>query len=278
MSFKTIVVHCDGGTTSSGRLEIASDLAVRFDACLVGVHAKPPYEPPLFENSVFALAPLLKAYEEGAEAEKAAARATYDKVVRRKSLTTEWHSLDGQVEDVMMVAARYADLVVVGQAEPDSISILPARSPEAVALSGGRPVLVVPQKDVEKAPGGTVLLCWNASRESARAASDALPFLKSAQKVIVLVVEPKVTPEGHGEEPGADVAAWLTRHGVKVTVQRDVAADADVGDVILSRAVDHDVDLIVMGLYGHSRLREMMLGGVSRTMLSTMTVPVLMTH
>ena len=274
MSFKTIAVHCDGGTTMSGRLEIASDLAARFDACLVGVHAKPPYEPPLFESSVFALAPLLKAYEEGAEAEKAAARATYDKVVRGKSLTTEWYSLDGQVEDVMMVAARYADLVVVGQAEPDSISILPARSPEAVALSSGRPVLVVPQKDVEKVPGGTVLLCWNASRESARAASDALPFLKSAQKVIVLVVEPKVTRG----KPGADVATWLDRHGIKVTVQRDVAPDAYVGDIILSRAADHDVDLIVMGLYGHSRLREMVLGGVSRTMLSTMTVPLLMTH
>jgi nucleotide-binding universal stress UspA family protein len=278
MSFKTIVVHCDGGMTSSKRLEVATDLAVRFSACLVGVHAKPPYEPPLFEKSTLALTTLFEAYEKGAEAEKAAARAAYDKVLRGKSLKTEWHSLDGQVEDVMMVAARYADLVVVGQAEPDSIPILPARSPEAVALSGGRPVLAVPHKGIEKAPGETVLLCWNASRESARAATDALPFLKAAQKVIVLVVEPKVTPEGHGEEPGADVATWLARHGVKVTVQRDVAADADVGDVILSRAADHDVDLIVMGLYGHSRLREMVLGGVSRTMLSTMTVPVLMTH
>lgn len=274
MSFKTIAVHCDGGTTSSGRLEIASDLAARFDACLVGVHARPPYEPPLFENNVLALAPLLKAYEEGVEAEEAAARATYDKVVKGKALKTEWHSLDGHVEDVMMVAARYADLVVVGQAEPHSISILPARSPESVALSGGRPVLAVPHKGVEKAPGGTVLLCWNASRESARAATDALPFLKSAQKVIVLVVEPKLTRG----EPGADVATWLERHGIEVTMQRDVAPNADVGDVILSRAAYHDVDLVVMGLYGHSRLREMVLGGVSRTILSAMTVPVLMTH
>jgi len=119
-----------------------------------------------------------------------------------------------------------------------------------------------------------VLLCWNGSRESARAASDALPFLKAAQEVLVLMVEPKVTPK----DSDADVATWLARHGIKVTVQRDVAPDADVGDIISSRAAYYDVDLIVMGLYGHSRLREMVLGGVSRTMLSTMTVPVLMTH
>jgi nucleotide-binding universal stress UspA family protein len=137
---------------------------------------------------------------------------------------------------------------------------------------------VVPHVGTNKPPGKVVMLCWNASRESARAASDALPFLKTASEVIVLVVDPQVSPEGHGAEPGADVATWLARHGIKVTVQRDVAADADVGNVILSRAADHGVDLIVMGVYGHSRLREMVLGGVSRTLLSSMTVPVLMSH
>ena len=94
----------------------------------------------------------------------------------------------------------------------------------------------------------------------------------------VLLVDAKSTETGHGDEPGADVATWLTRHGVKVSVQRDVAADSDVGGVILSRAADHGVDLIVMGLYGHSRLREMVLGGASRTLLASMTVPVLMAH
>jgi nucleotide-binding universal stress UspA family protein len=122
------------------------------------------------------------------------------------------------------------------------------------------------------------MLCWNASRESARAASDALPFLAAAEKVVVLVVDPRSSAGGHGAEPGADVAKWLTRHGVKVTVQRDVAADADIGGVILSRAADHDVDLIVMGMYGHSRMREMVLGGASRSLLASMTVPVFIAH
>lgn len=138
--------------------------------------------------------------------------------------------------------------------------------------------LVVPHIGARAPLGKTVMLCWNASRESARAASDALPLLRGADKVIVLSIDPKSSADGHGAEPGADVATWLARHGVKVTVQRDVAADSDVGDVILSRAADHDVDLIVMGLYGHSRLREMMLGGASRTLLASMTVPVFMAH
>jgi len=96
--------------------------------------------------------------------------------------------------------------------------------------------------------------------------------------VIVLVVDPEVSADGHGQEPGADVALWLARHGVNVTVQRDVAADAKVGETILSRAADCDADLIVMGIYGHSRLREFILGGASRTLLESMTVPILMSH
>jgi nucleotide-binding universal stress UspA family protein len=164
----------------------------------------------------------------------------------------------------------------LGQAEPEPTAT-PSDLPETVALAIGRPVLVVPHIGA-KPPGKVVLLCWNASREAARAAADSLPFLKAAEKVIILAVDPATSSAGHGAEPGADVAAWLSRHGVKVTVQRDVAADSDVGGVILSRAADHDADLIVMGIYGHSRMREMVLGGVSRTLLRSMTVPVVMAH
>ena len=100
--------------------------------------------------------------------------------------------------------------------------------------------------------------------------------MKAAGAVTVLIVEPGTSPAGHGAMPGADVATWLSRHEVKVTVQREAAADGDVGAVILSRAMDLGTDLIVMGIYGHSRLRELVLGGASRTLLASMTVPVLM--
>jgi nucleotide-binding universal stress UspA family protein len=224
------------------------------------------------------MGPLVDAYEQGINAEQATAEATFGKSIKGKHLATEWRVVDGYPEDELVVNARYADLLVVGQADRKNVSPVPGDLPEAVALATGRPVLVVPEIGAARPPGDVVMLCWNASRESARAAVDALPFLKAAKEVVVLIVDPHTSANGHGAEPGADVATWLSRHGVKVTVQRDVAADADIGNVILSRAADHGIDLIVMGVYGHSRLREMVLGGVSRTLMSSMTVPVLMSH
>ncbi|MBS0524087.1 MAG: universal stress protein [Proteobacteria bacterium] len=280
MSFKTIVAHCDGRASAAPRLEVAATLAERFGAYLVGVHVRPPFETPFFMENGFNMAPLLELYDERVATETAAARAAWDRALKGRHLRNEWRSLDGPAADVLSLSARYADLVLLGQTEPPAGdgSQTPASVPETVALASGRPVLAVPHIGLEKPIGGTVMLCWNASRESARAASDALPFLRMAHKVIVLLVEPRPSDKGHGQEPGADVATWLARHGVNVVVQHELAADTDVGDVILSRAADHDVDLIVMGIYGHSRVREMVLGGVSRTLLATMTVPVLMAH
>jgi nucleotide-binding universal stress UspA family protein len=276
MSYKTILVHCDAIKSVSHRLGVAVDLAQRFGARLVGLHVRRPFETPVFADASFPIDGFFKAHEEGVKADEAEASAAFAKIIKGKELATEWRLADGYVDGELPVQVRYADLVVLGQAEPEPTAT-PADLPEIVALATGRPVLVVPHIGA-KPPGKVVLLCWNASREAARAAADALPLLKAAQKVIVLAVNPKASAEGHGAEPGADAAAWLARHGVKVTVQRDVAPDADVGGVILSRAADHGADLIVMGIYGHSRLREMVLGGASRTLLDSMTLPVFMSH
>jgi nucleotide-binding universal stress UspA family protein len=278
MSYKTILVHCDASPRLSQRLDVAVDLAQRHGAHLVGVHVQAPFDVPAFADGMMPMDDLFASYETAAKAEQDGAKVSFEKAIKGTHLPTEWRLVNGYVDDELAVHARYADLLVVGQTDPDAVSMTPTDLPETVALSAGRPTLVIPHIGVRSKPGGTVMLCWNASRESARAATDALPFLTAAEKVIVLVVDPRSSKNGHGPEPGADVATWLTRHGVKVTVQRDVAADADIGGVILSRAADHGVDLIVMGLYGHSRMRELVLGGASRTLLSSMTVPVLMAH
>lgn len=278
MSYKTILVHCDASPKVSQRLAVAAELAQRHNAHLVGVHMRPPFEAPTFFDGTMAMGNLFDAYETAAKADQDAAAAAFAKAIKGTHLAHEWRVVDGYVDEQLAIQARYADLLVLGQTDPQSESPTPPASPESVVLATGRPALVVPHIGAPAKPAKTAMLCWNASRESARAASDALPFLKEAKKVMVLVVDAKTTASGHGAEPGADVATWLARHGVEVTVQRDVAADADVGGVILSRAADHDVDLIVMGLYGHSRLREMVLGGASRTLLASMTVPVLMAH
>lgn len=278
MTYKTILVHCDARPKVTQRLAVAADLAQRYGAHLVGVHVQEPFTAPAMFDSTAALDDLFAAHEQMAQADLTAAKTAFTKAVKGVQLSTEWRSETGYVDAQLGIHARYADLVVVGQSDPEAGSDAPANLPEALALSTGRPALVVPHIGASATPGKTVMLCWNASRESARAASDALPLLRGADKVIVLSVDPRPSADGHGAEPGADVATWLTRHGVKVTVQRDVAADSDVGGVILSRAADHDVDLIVMGLYGHSRLREMVLGGASRTLLASMTVPVFIAH
>lgn len=279
MTYKTILVHCDDSRSVANRLATAVALAERHQAHLVGLHARPPFQPPAFTEGAYPMDLFFRDYETSLARSETAASAAFAKATKGREITSEWRSVDGHPDDLLILHTRYADLAVLGQSDPESGGLeMPADLPESVALATGRGTLVVPYIGTTKPPGANVMLCWNASRESARAATEALPLLKAAGNVMVLIIDPKPSDAGHGPEPGADVAAWLSRHGVKVSVQRDVAADADVGSVILSRAMDHGSDLIVMGIYGHSRLREMVLGGASRTLLASMTVPIFMAH
>ena len=275
MTYKTLLLQCDGDKTVGRRVEIAAELAKRFGSHLIGLHVRAPFEPPMIDETGFEMAPFFEAYEEAAQADRDAASAAFAGATNRKDISSEWRTVDGLVDEEIVAQARYADLTVVGQANPDASSSVspPPNLPEVVALSSGRPVLVIPYVGAPRQPGGNILLCWNASRESARAAAEALPFLKQAKDVVVLIIDGKTSRAGRGAEPGADIATWLGRHGVNVTVKRETAADVDVGDVILSRAADLDTDLIVIGLYGHSRAREFILGGASRTLLANMTAP-----
>ncbi|MBV8576692.1 MAG: universal stress protein, partial [Acetobacteraceae bacterium] len=175
--------------------------------------------------------------------------------------------------------ARYADLAILGQLDPDRVETELIRPrPEQVALASGCPVLIVPYAGHFDKLGRRVLIAWSATREAARAVKDAMPFLTSAELVTVLTIDPREGPHGHGELPGADIALHLARHGVKAQIERTVSAGVPVGEALLSRAADLGVDLIVMGAYGHSRAREVLLGGATRSVLRSMTVPVLMSH
>jgi nucleotide-binding universal stress UspA family protein len=170
--------------------------------------------------------------------------------------------------------ARRFDLSVVGQAVPGKITPRPILI-EAALFETGRPTLVVPyiQKDGVKLD--RVMVCWDGSRSAARAASDAMPFLERAGTVEVVIV----TEHGRSDEiAGADIAQHLARHGLAVEVKLIVAPDAKTADILLSHAADTSADLLVLGGYGHSRLREFVLGGVTRSILEAMTVPTLMSH
>ena len=161
------------------------------------------------------------------------------------------------------------------QAEPDQAA-LDGLIVEAALFDSGRPMLVVPYIQRNGLRLDRILLCWDGSRSSARAVADALPFLRRAKAVEVVTVASE--PAKSDEMRGADIAHHLARHGVKVELKRIVTAETDVASTILSHAADSSADFLVMGGYGHSRLREFILGGVTREILASMTVPVLMSH
>ena len=280
MVFKTILVDCDADEAVVHRLKLAVASTDRFGAHLIAQHARPPFVAPTITDSAFPMDDLYRAYESEITGQQSVAFAAFNKAIKGQAIAAEWRLADGYSDSALVIAARYADLVVVGQRPPAPAgpTSTPSDLAETTALASGRPVIVVPHGGVSTPPGKKIMLCWNASRESTRAATSALPFLKSAEEVIVLTVDATQSSSGHGSEPGADVALWLSRHGVKVKVQREMSPDDDVGNVMLSRATDYGVDLIVMGVYGHSRVREFILGGASRSMLAGMTVPVLMAH
>ena len=164
---------------------------------------------------------------------------------------------------------------VLAQSEPGK---LPARELiiEAALFESGRPVLVVPYIQSGGLKLDRVLVAWDGSRNAARAIADALPLLARAKAVEVVVVAGE--PGKSDELPGADIAHHLARHGLKVNLQKIVSPEVDVPNTLLSHAADAGTDFIVMGGYGHSRLREFVLGGATRGVLASMTVPVLMSH
>lgn len=273
--YKTLLVPVDGRPRSARSLEVAGPLAARFDAHVVGLYVKqPPYVPVWAEAGTRYLLEIQEKLS--AEAEQAA-KARFDEGVRAAGIARfEWRSVDGAIADAVALHARYADLVVVNQTDPEAGTRTDFA--DTVILEVERPLLVVPYAGEFKTLGDNVLVCWNASREAARAVTDALPLLQGARRVTVLSIADKAAPQAYGDVPGADIALYLARHGVKAEAARTVAAAVDVGNEILSRAFDYGVDLIVMGAYGHSRARQLVLGGATRSILRSMTVPVLMSH
>ena len=279
MAYKNLLVHVDDSKACAERVRAAIDLAIAHEAHLTGVYVIGDLPPETFESSY--LLPEMREMlqqEGGTRAEAALARFT--EAAKRNQISFEARTDRGlytAVAEALVVHARYADVVILGQADPDDGGG-PRDLPEAVTLASGRPSLVIPYIGPQATLGQRVTVAWDASREATRAVNDALPILTRAQAVAVVAVNPREMAFGHGEQPGGDIAVHLARHGIKVEVQRIESRDVDVANIVLSHIADQSSDLLVMGAYGHSRLRELVLGGVTRTILHDMTVPVLMAH
>jgi nucleotide-binding universal stress UspA family protein len=280
-ALREIVVFIDGHTKAGGILEFAGELAEEHGGRLIGVFLQP--EPTITPAKSFARGTgMLRVSElHRSQLERIAAdyRALFGDIVRHHGLRpeSEWRSLPYFSSEVG-VHAYYADVVVIAQPRPDGRTDRPPGLAESLILTSGRPIIMFP-------PVSTVsrirriLVGWNARRESIRAVADAMPALMKAEAVEVLVIEQERTA-GHGQEPGAGVARHLARRGVKVETRRLSSAKEkkDVGHLLLSQAVTFGADLLVMGAYGHSQLREWMLGSVTRTVLREAGLPVLMSR
>ena len=204
--------------------------------------------------------------------------ARFEQAAKRSGLSAEHRILSATLAgaaDAFGRIARRFDLSVVGQGEPKTLAPQDLVI-EAALFESGRPVIVVPY--IHKGPLklDRVVVAWDGSHTAARAISDALPLLARAKMVEVLMVAGGRTKSD--EVPGADLGQHLARHGLRIDVKRIVSTDVDVPNTILSHVADTSTDFLVMGGYGHSRLREFVLGGATRGILSSMTVPVLMSH
>jgi nucleotide-binding universal stress UspA family protein len=285
MAIKDILVHLDASARSQLRLDAAAALASRHAAHLTGVYVVELLSPAAFygDPSGFVDARLIDEMigklRATATREALPVEQGFRERLRREGIEGEWRMVEGWAAEIVPLHARYADLAIVGQPDPKDSSVTTTRQiPVAALMSSGRPVLVLPYAGTFATIGRTVLVGWKSGREAARAVNDALPLLRHAGKVTVLAINPDRGIGANGGVPAADIALHLARHGVKAEAAHTVATDVPDGDVLLNYADDIGADLIVCGGYGHSRMRELAFGGVTRTLMTTMTVPVFMSH
>jgi len=271
---KDLLVVADDAAGCSSRLTLAASLARRYDAHLTGLYVlRVPVAPEYAGSGI--LDRLVRLYLPEEERKAADARRTFEEITARCGVVkAEWRVDRGDATEQAIVHAIHADLAIVGQVDPSRPApTMPPLLPEDVIVAAGGPVLVVPAKGRFGAVGTRVLIAWNGSREAARAIHDALPILSGAEAVMVFTVD------ADRKVPGTpDIVRHLQRHGVKTAVERIRASEEDVVAQLFLRAGTFRADLIVMGAYGHSRTRELVLGGATRDVLQTASIPVLMSH
>lgn len=279
MSYRTILVHVDESARAKERIKIAANIALAENAHLIGIAttgvSTALYPIGIIEPIAVDVMPVLDMFRKRADH----ALADFETAVRRVGLTSfERRLADDEAGPGISLQARYGDLVVIGQADPnESVSAVGREFPEFVVMNSARPVLIVPYAGEFGAIGKRPLVAWDASMAAARAVADAIPFLKRADAVEVVVFNPEEQAGAFGDEPGADIALYLARHGIKVNVRHQTTG-MPVGEALLLLATELASDLIVLGGYGHARFREILLGGVTRTILESAIIPVLMSH
>ncbi len=264
-----------------GALDPAGDYAVSlgelFEAHILGIAVS--YEPVIPGTVMGGIPPeIIESQRSESDKKASVAVARFERSAKLAGISAETRtistSIAGAADEIGRIGRRF-DLMVVGQPErqkslPDEVV------DEGVLFESGRPVIFVPFIHKGGVKLDRIMVCWDGSRAASRAIADAMPLLKKAKQVEIVIISDK--PGRTDEVSGADLGQHLARHGLNVEVKRITSPDIDVPSTILSYAADSSADMIVMGGYGHSRLREFILGGATRGLLESMTVPVLMSH
>lgn len=276
MTYASLLVAIDDGPESDSRLELACDLAQVFDAGLIGFCAgsiAPPLYDPLAGGAM--VGELLTLYRDMAEGEVEQAQSRFDEVVQRRGVHAEWRGEIGFPGEACSRAARAADLVILGSRNPRA----PYHAPDVadVLMSCGRPVLVTPPGRARDPVDGHALVAWKDSREARRALTSAIPLLRKASGVTLYAIRsPSENETADGEL--AEVVRYLARHEIAAEPVIVLKGETSTGRQILDEAFARDAGLIVAGGYGHARLREWALGGVTRDLIEESSICLCLAH
>lgn len=275
MRYSDILLHLTKDNRTVEDLDVALALARRFKASVTALYTMPYPVPPYYMGE-YVPADFYQQIYDDMKASAAKAKAAFEVSAAKADVAARWVEAEQNPETAIRMIGRTCDLVVVGQPDPDASSLEDGTqiSLGDLAISLGRPVLAIPYIGRFPTLGKKVAVAWNGSREASRAIHDALPLLLDATSVEIITVNP-------GPEVSASAASLiqhLLHYGIAARANRVMVKDIDDGDAILSTLADTGADLLVMGVYGHSRLRELVLGGVSSTILDSMTLPVLLSN
>lgn len=275
MTIKSILALADGGPGNDAVLETAVLAGRRFGAHIDVLHVRADPEamvPIVGEGMSGAMVEqMMDAMAKSADERARRARAGFNAHCAASGLSVAWREVTGREPEEVGIAGRCCDLVVIARPEADGEGTL-AATLDAALFDTGRPVLVAPQPP-PPTMGDRIALCWNGSVQAARAVGAALPFLRQAEQVTVLTAD-----EADRRVPAAMLLSYLARHEIRATGDPFRLGSRSAGKGLLEEAMAVEADLIVMGAYGHSRLREMILGGATRDLLAGSSLPVLMAH
>jgi len=277
MGYRRIAVHLDNTERSEARMRLASGLASRFSARLLGFFAECD---PYLANLASRL-PAEMFRKSGGDAEQA-----FRAEARRQGIDVDWGLVavrrDSALTDALVAQCRLVDIAILGQFQPEAPGMadsgVPSDLAERVVLRAGRPLLVIPYAGAHTEIGRRILVAWNGGREAARALNDALPFLTQADEVIITAIVPVDQERPANDDICAGVAHYLRAHGIDAKTEVRVSEKGRTMEMLLSSVVDQGADLLVVGAHGNYCAPDLPQGSGTKYILGNMTVPVLMSY